>query len=248
MRWRLLGLTVLSAAVLVGCGNRGADSDDPVEKIKARLAEIERNIDARTPKDQSTVALIGEAGRWYREPRFIWVECEDLAKRLSSDGLRTDPHDLLRGSIEVMKRLDVRPTGDQAFREYLRLYEMRRRDNPRTVGEDPMQHQAVLDLLVEQEKFGNTFSYEEYKARQMQPLAVGETVRLGSLSSAYAQPIPEDSVLPDNLRILNGTRAEIYEIEKTGNDASLRYIRLRILEGQYAGKRVGVSPEQIEPR
>src|SRR5438270_11281843 len=109
MKSIMFGATVLSTVVLAGCGDQGTDSNDPVEKARAKLAEIERNIDARTPRNQSTVALIEEAGRWYKEPRFIWVGCERCAEQLTRDGLATDPRDILRGSIEVMERLGIQP-------------------------------------------------------------------------------------------------------------------------------------------
>lgn len=246
MKRRILGLIVVSVSFLAGCGSQATDPEDPVKKAEAELAVVRSSIEARTPKDEATVALMKEAARWYNEPRVIWIRCEDFAGRLNAEGLPTKPLDLLRGSIEVMKRLDVRPASDQSMLEYLRLYEMRRelKSTDEKNGRQ-LNHQEVLDMLVQQEKFGNNFSYADLKTREIQNLSVGDTVRLGSLDKDYASPIPEDAGLPEKLRIPNGTRAKILEIEDEKYLPS-RYLRLRILEGEYTGKRVGVSPEQIE--
>ena len=82
MKWKLHVASVLSAVILGGCGSQDKDSNDPLEKATLELKEIERRIDARTPKDQPTVELFKSAARWYKEPTLIWVECDDSAKSL----------------------------------------------------------------------------------------------------------------------------------------------------------------------
>jgi hypothetical protein len=149
-------LVLLSLALMVGCSSKPRSE---LEQAEANLDEINRRIREKGPKDRPTLALLEEAKRWYgQEPDLNWVQCLECAEQLSKDGHATDPHEVLRGSIEVMQRLNVPPDGGQRIGEFCLLYAMRRRDSitkydAAKPGPHPSTHQEALDILVEQKKF-----------------------------------------------------------------------------------------------
>jgi hypothetical protein len=80
----------------------------------------------------------------------------------------------------------------------------------------------------------------------LQPLTVGETVRLGSPSKSWFSTLDED--FSTSIRIPNGTRAEIEKIVEDRYGKEHRMIFVRILEGPLDGKRIDISPIDVIPR
>src|SRR5262245_36599110 len=113
---RVVALTVCAVAV-GGCGIKPVDPQQAkIDALKAEIAEIERDRIANLPKDSTTLDLLAEAERYYEDPKWIWSACQNLAARLNEKGHPASAIEILHASVDVMKRLGVRPEGDQSIR------------------------------------------------------------------------------------------------------------------------------------
>lgn len=75
-----------------------------------------------------------------------WMECRDSAAKFSAEG--TTARDVMRGAIDVMRRLDIEPRHNQSLRHFGALYQDWRAD-------DHLSHEATIDLIVSRRKFAN---------------------------------------------------------------------------------------------
>jgi hypothetical protein len=190
--------------------------------------------------------LLARALRWYKDD-YIWEDCVWTAGRLTKDGFPTTPLEVLLGSIEVMERLRVKPDGSQTFREYGSIYDSYRRDDPREAGSGPATHQRAIDVIVENEKFGSSYDQAEDDARRVQPLVVGQEVSLCELGRDFARFSPEGSSDFIPKRVPAGTRAVIEEIvPDSSGELGMRWVIVRIKDGEYAGQRGNVGLSQIQ--
>ena len=119
------------------------------------------------PVDPGSLRLFDLAVRYYANDAWmIWDACVRLGERFGED-----PRLILKGSVEVMQRLGVRPCRDQSIGPFCTLYEIYRKDPPwpiedegptpspwappRTSDRRQLDHQGTIDWLVFERKFAN---------------------------------------------------------------------------------------------
>ncbi|MGO9601531.1 MAG: hypothetical protein ACLP7Q_26425 [Isosphaeraceae bacterium] len=119
------------------------------------------------PVDQDSLRLFDLAISYYATDAWLtWDACVKLGEKFDED-----PRLILKGSVEVMQRLGVKPCRDQGIGNFCSLYESYRKDPPRQIeGEGPappslaspgasnrgtLDHQGTIDWLVLEQKFAN---------------------------------------------------------------------------------------------
>jgi hypothetical protein len=119
------------------------------------------------PVDSGSLRLFDLAGSYYATHAWLtWDACVRLGQKFNED-----PRLVLKGSVEVMQRLGVRPCRDQNIGNFCSLYEIFRKDPPQRIeGEGPapspwappgasdrrpLDHQGTIEWLVFERQFAN---------------------------------------------------------------------------------------------
>lgn len=165
-QWPLMiGLILAAAALSCGRKEERLSRDQITSEFKKDVREGDPNASTRAlaqlklleaqdrkdriavlPKDEATLAILDRAGDYYTDTALLWSECLSTAELVKERSGDADPREILKGSIEVMRRLHIRPRKDQHPRGFMSIYQnYRESDN----------HQASLDRMVELEKFAN---------------------------------------------------------------------------------------------
>ena len=137
------------------------DAPEEIEKLESQeldliQGEIEVKNQLLALKNIETgQETLDRAAPYWDHPELIWYQCNSTSKFLNKLDLETIPFEILKGSVEVIEKLQIEPHGNLSFRAFCENYSNRRRSNPSYETIEPMPHDEAIASMIQEKLYSN---------------------------------------------------------------------------------------------